>query len=591
MKRLLKTLVLSQLVMLTVTCFGQPNQTEVLAPIGEVKLHLDGAEVISRTSLVLQPGRNHFLLPDLSSKIYPQTIQVACSDETVKIVSVTCKTNFLRKSKEDQRILSIRDSLELVKTKIDALNDEKGAFEEEREMLRQNRAFKGDDKTLTVTELKNTADFFRSRMEEINKGISRLTNSLTDHHRKLFDLKLQLTELNAGLQPTGEIHLVLESKGTVKTGLELRYVVRDAGWAAIYDLESGDFNQPITLKYKALAFNNTGIDWNNVKLSLSTADPLQTATQPQLSVWNLSDYSSDQISAISNLAVNNQEAYFKNSIQTRSINDWNQLNMDEQGRANEFKRILGDDWNAKVDYETDLYRRYQAERVNAPVANRTILDVPEFNVEFPIADPYTIPSDKKPYSIDIRTDSLDVTYKYYAVPKLDKDAFLLAQIVGWEELNLVGGPVNIYQGNKYIGQSKLDIRNLGDTLSVSFGRDKDVVVTRVKVKGKTNSQLLGGTKKSSVAYNISVANHHATPIYIQIQDQVPISSDKEVFVTVDEIGGGILEEKIGVLTWEMSLQPAETKTAEFGFTIKYPKYKAVKIEYQKSRQMEQINYF
>ncbi len=204
-------------------------------------------------------------------------------------------------------------------------------------------------------------------------------------------------------------------------------------------MESGDFNQPITLKYKALAFNNTGIDWNNVKLSLSTADPLQTATQPQLSVWNLSDYSSDQISAISNLAVNNQEAYFKNSIQTRSINDWNQLNMDEQGRANEFKRILGDDWNAKVDYETDLYRRYQAERVNAPVANRTILDVPEFNVEFPIADPYTIPSDKKPYSIDIRTDSLDVTYKYYAVPKLDKDAFLLAQIVGWEELNLVGG--------------------------------------------------------------------------------------------------------------------------------------------------------
>ena len=176
-------------------------------------------------------------------------------------------------------------------------------------------------------------------------------------------------------------------------------------------------------------------------------------------------------------------------------------------------------------------------------------------------------------------------------PKLDKDAFLLAQIVGWEELNLVGGPVNIYQGRKYIGQSKLDIRNLGDTLSVSFGRDKDVVVTRVKVKGKTNNQLLGGTKKSSVAYNISVANHHATPIYIEVQDQVPISSDKEVLVTIDEMGGGILEDKIGVLTWGLSLQPTETKTVEFGFSIKYPKYKAVKIEYQKSRQMEQINYF
>jgi hypothetical protein len=305
---------------------------------------------------------------------------------------------------------------------------------------------------------------------------------------------------------------------------------------------------------------------------------LQTATQPQLAVWNLSDYSSDQISAISNLSINNQETYFKNSIQTRSINDWNQINMDEQGRANEFKRILGDDWNAKVDYETDLYRRYQAERVNAPVANRTILDVPEFNVEFPIADPYTIPSDKKPYSIDIRTDSLEVTYKYYAVPKLDKDAFLLAQIVGWEELNLVGGPVNIYQGRKYIGQSKLDIRNLGDTLSVSFGRDKDVVVTRVKVKGKTNNQLLGGTKKSSVAYNISVANHHATPIYIEVQDQVPISSDKEVLVTIDEMGGGILEDKIGVLTWGLSLQPSgNQRPSNLAFRSNIPSTKPSKL--------------
>lgn len=570
---------------------AQPAQTEVLAPITEVKLHLDGAEVVSRASLVLQAGRNHFLLPDLSAKIYPQTIQVTCSEAIVKIASVTCKTNFLRKSKEDQRIMSIRDSVEWVKTKIDGLNDEKGAYEEEREMLRQNRTFKGDDKTLTVTELKTTADFFRSRMEEINKGISRVSNALTDYYRKLFDLKLQLSELNAGLQPTGEIHLVLESTRAIRTDLELRYVVRDAGWAAIYDLESGNLNDPITLKYRALAFNNTGIDWNNVKLSLSTADPLQTATQPSLAVWNLSEYSSDQISAISNLSVSNSNSYYSNGLKSNSVETFEQMRSDVQSNIDEVRRILGEDYNAGIDYETELYRRYQAERINAPVANKATLDVPEFNAEFPIAAPYMIPSDKKPYSIDIRTDSLLAFYKYFAVPKMDKDAFLLAQIVGWEDLNLVSGPVNIYQGRKYIGQSTLDIRNLTDTLSVSLGRDKDVVVTRLKVKGKTNNQLLGGTKKSSVAYNISVANHHSTPIHIEVQDQYPISNDKEVIVTVDEQGGAVAEDKIGVLTWDFQLSPSETKTVEFGFSIKYPRYKAVHIEYQKSRSMEQMRYF
>jgi Domain of unknown function (DUF4139)/N-terminal domain of unknown function (DUF4140) len=570
---------------------AQVPQIELALPITEVKLHLAGAEIISKTSLVLQPGRNHFLLPDLSSKIYPQTIQVACADEFVKIISVTCKTNFLRKSKEDQRISSLRDSVDLVKGKIASLNDEKGAYEEERELLRQNRSFKGDDKTLTVAELKSTADFYRSRAEDINKNISRISAGLEGHHRKLFDLKLMLDELNAGLQPTSEIHLVLEAPRATRTEIEVHYVVSDAGWAAIYDLESGNLSDPsIGLTYRALAFNNTGIDWNNVKLTLSTADPLQTATQPAMAVWNLSDYSSDQITAISNLTVSNTNAY-SNGLNAASIQTWNQITNDINYKQLETQRILGADWNAKVDYETELYRRFQAARVNEPVANVAVFDVPDINVDFPIAAPYSIPSDKKPYSIDIDTFSLPVTYKYFAAPKLDKDAFLLAQILGWEDLNLVSGPVNIYQGRKYIGQSNLDIRNLSDTLSVSLGRDKDVVVTRLKVKGKTSNQLLGGTKKATVAYNISVRNNHAQPIAIQIQDQVPISTDKEVIVTVDEMAGAVFEDKIGGLTWDMVLQPAETKTVEFGFSIKYPKYKAVHIQYQPSRQMEQKRYF
>jgi hypothetical protein len=382
----------------------------------------------------------------------------------------------------------------------------------------------------------------------------------------------------------------LEAPVALRTEVAVHYVVRDAGWAAIYDLESGSLEEPIQLKYRALAFNNTGIDWTNVKLTLSTADPLQTANQPSLAVWNLGEYSSEQITAISNLSVSNTNVY-SNGFNTNSIQTWNTITTDQSSQMAEWRMIMGEDFNGEIDYETDLYRRFQAERVNAPVANRAVLDVPEFNADFPIPTPYSIPSDKKPYSIEIDTFNLPVSYKYYAVPKLDKDAFLLAQIVGWEDLNLVSGPVNIYQGRKYIGQSNLDIRNLSDTLAVSLGRDKDVVVTRVKVKGKTSNQLLGGTKKSSVAYNISVRNNHTTPIAIQIQDQVPISSDKEVIVTVDEMGGGILEEKIGVLTWEMALESNETKTVEFGFSIKYPKYKAVHIQYQKSRQMEQMRYF
>lgn len=585
-----KSLLLVLFVVFAALMYAQDKQTEISAPITEVKLHLAGAQILRSAKVTLKPGRNHFVLPDLSSKLHGQTIQVACSDQYVKIISVTSKTNFLRKGKEDRRISALRDSVAIVHAQIDKLNDEKSAYVEEKELLKANRQFKGNDKTLTVAELKSTADFFRSRMLDINNLVTKTSNSLEKNHRKLFDLKLQLNELNAGKEPTAEIFLVLETNKNAATDIEVRYVVKDAGWAALYDLESSGATAPVILKYKALAFNNTGIDWDDVKLTLSTADPLESASQPCLKVWDISDYSSDQITINNSMVISNSNVY-SNGYQENSIQNYQSITQDLGTQQKEIRTILGADWNTGIDYETEMYRRYQAERVNAPLLNRAVLDVPEFNADFPIAEPYSIPSDKKPYSIDIDTYNLPVSYKFFTVPKLDKDAFLLAQIVGWEDLNLVSGPVNIFQGNRFIGQSNLDIRNLSDTLSVSLGRDKNVVVSRVKVKGKVRNQLLGATKKSAVAYNISVHNTHNYPIDVEIQDQVPISNDKEVIVTIDEMADASYAEKIGVLTWALHLEAGETKTIEFGFNIRYPKNKAVQIQYKKSRQMEQMRYF
>jgi uncharacterized protein (TIGR02231 family) len=252
---------------------------------------------------------------------------------------------------------------------------------------------------------------------------------------------------------------------------------------------------------------------------------------------------------------------------------------------------LGADWRAEVDYETEFYRKYRAEKLNEAPMVAAHLDVPEFNIDFPISAPFTIPSDGKPYSIDISQHNLQVTFKYFSVPKMDKEAFLLAQVVGWEDLNLVSGPVNIFNGDKFVGQSNLNIRNISDTLAVSMGRDKDVVVTRLKVAGKSKRQLLGGMNKVSAAYNITTRNNHAYPVQVEIQDQVPISSDHDVQIIVDELGGAFHEVKVGTLTWRFVLQPGETKTFEFGFTVKFPEGKSVQIHYNPSREMMQMRSF
>lgn len=557
-----------------------PEQ-KVETKIDAVKLHLQAAEVHRASDLNIPKGRSLFIFTGLSSKLYPQTIQISAAQAGIRILSVTSKINYLAKSPEDLKIQALRDSVDLIKAELAVLGNEKGAYLAEKEVLKSNRSTKGSDKPLDLELLKAASKYHRERTLEINKELTALQNKIVAANRKLFDHKLQLRELNANKQPTSEIHLVVESAKALSSKVDLRYVVRDCGWAAIYDIESQNFSDKIELRYRALAFNNTAVDWVDVDLTLATADPLKTANQPILATWSIDDYSTNAINDIANINISN-EIYIQN-------NNQEQLNLN--GYKQEVQDILGDDYNADIDYETERFREFQRERANKPQLTSATLDVPEFNVDFEIDRPYTIPSDRKPYSIDVETHNLAASYKYYAVPKMDKDAFLLAQVVGWEELNLVSGPVNIYNTNRYVGQSYLNIRNISDTLQISLGRDKDVVVNRIKVKGKSKRQLLGSAKKASVAYEIDVRNNHSKAIDIEILDQIPISTDKEITISLDEKSDAIYTEKTGELLWRFKLEPSTTKKLEMGYSIKYPKDKRVNIQYRKSKRIQQSRYF
>lgn len=510
----------------------------IVTNIHAVKLHLQGAEVMRKTSVDLKAGRNHLVFTNLSPKLYEQTVQVVTSEQ-VKVISITSKQNFIERRKASPQIKRLNDSLEILRDSIALLENERGSYQEEQALLKQNRSMKSTQKNLTVEELQSMSEFYRKRSFEINKNITRLTKGITRLNQQVFNHKLQLYELNADKRAMAEIFLVVEAAAAAKTDIDLRYVVSDAGWAAIYDLEASNFASTINLEYRALTYNNTGIDWNDVELTLSTGDPLQSMLQPNLKVWNLAGSSSYQINTIANIdiSVNNNAPVQRQIIQ--------QQNYYQLSKEDEIKAILGEDFSEEIDYNTAEFERYRSNQPDAPNIVTETLDVPEFNADFKIEKPYTIPSDRKPYSVDIKRFDLPASYKYYAVPKLDKDAFLLAQVVGWEDLDLVSGPINIYNNKKYIGQSRLSIDNLSDTLAVSLGRDPNVVLSRKKVKGSSKKVFLGASKKATIAYDIVVRNNHSKAINIEILDQVPISSDKDVVITVDEKSNAAYDEKTG----------------------------------------------
>jgi len=155
---------------------------------------------------------------------------------------------------------------------------------------------------------------------------------------------------------------------------------------------------------------------------------------------------------------------------------------------------------------------------------------------------------------------------------------LIAKITGWEDLDLVEGPAQVYFGGNYVGKSYINTQNVPDTLELSLGRDNNIAVTRVKKKKFSSKKIIGANKKETYVYEITVKNAREVPIQIEILDQFPISTDSEVSVSTDETSGATLNESEGLLSWKITMAPMESKKFTFGFTVKYPKNKKIKLK-------------
>jgi uncharacterized protein (TIGR02231 family) len=197
---------------------------------------------------------------------------------------------------------------------------------------------------------------------------------------------------------------------------------------------------------------------------------------------------------------------------------------------------------------------------------------------FPIAVPYSIPSDGQNHLVAISEKELAGSYRYYCTPKLDPDAFLFAQATGWEDLNLLPGSAHIYFEGTYVGESLLDLTGAGDTLDISLGRDKGVSVQRVKRKDLSTRQVLGSRRVESVGWTITVRNNKDQPIALTITDHYPVPVRNEIEVRLDDAGGAIVDAEKGFLTWRMDLQPRADRSLPFGYSVKVPKERQVVLE-------------
>ncbi|MCK6648657.1 MAG: DUF4139 domain-containing protein [Bacteroidia bacterium] len=517
---------------------------EVNSPVQSAIIYLYGAEVNHSKQVTLNQGRNKIVFIGLSPKIVSKSIQVNVGN-SVSILSISDAVNYMANQKESLKIKQLKDSVQLLSEAVALTNYEMDAYSTEKNMLLKNQEIGGTDKGVAVAELKLASDFYRNKIKEINAEFYKLEKKTKLLNESISKINQQLNELNAkSNQPTSEITILLYSPVKASATIDLKYIVMDAGWAPSYDLKAEDINQPIELKYRAKVFNNTGVDWNDIKIKLSTADPSQSAAKPILETWNL-DY-------VMNNTAHKKYSEYSNNAPAMQLNEGYMQNA-----------ISG-------ELEMQKPKQKMQQQIKQPIEFEEI-QVSELSAEFDIKTNYTVPSDAKPYIVDVTEYKLPATYKHYCVAKLDRDAFLLARITGWEDLNLVEGPANVYFSGTYVGQSYVYTRSTDDTLDLSLGRDNKVLVTRSKIKEYSSKKLLGNTTKETFAYEMVIKNNRKTAVQIDLEDQLPISTKSDITVEAIEISKGELDAKTGKLTWAQTVQPGEVKKITLSFSIKYPR--------------------
>lgn len=542
----------------------QINEVKVKTSIKELTVFLTGGEVTRSAGIKLKKGRNKIVYTGISTVIDQKSIQFS-ANKPHDLVSVSTEMDYITYIQANPKIQKIRDSLGIITDIQSDLRNEKSAYLAEKKLLQKNNSIKGTQQNLSVEELRSMAEYYRTRMMELNKIITDYDNNIKKYNNRVYLYNQQLNELNYKESAhSNQVIVIVDSDISQELMVELKYIVSNCGWQANYDLSAADIEGKIKLKYKAKVYNNTGNDWNNIKLVLSTSNPNISASAPTLAPWYLNGNSvvSDD-SKKKGYIVPQKQAYQK-YYQNANVPQQNQQ-LDGLSLNGEFG------WNMNAgNIENNSKVR--------PSVQITTIEVPQLSSEFEIEKKYTIPSDSKPYLVEISKHELDATFSHKAVPKLDRDAFLLANIVGWEKLNLISGPTNVYYADTYVGQSYINTRNVEDTLRLSFGRDKKVLITRKKLEEFSEKKVIGGNKKDTYAFEITVKNNQNIPLTMKLYDQIPVSQQSDITVTVNEISNADYNEENGILKWNVNLKPNEALKYKISFTLKYPKNKKVKVQ-------------
>ncbi len=538
MKQLLSILFMS---LTAVSAFSADAEKEIKAAIKSVTVYPDRAQINHEGAIDLTAGRTILKLGGLSPYIDAQSIQVKGFGNFM-ILSVNHQNNYLQNLEDSPEVNKISSQIEALQVKVE---DEKAAIavlKEKEAFLVANRAILAKETTFTIEQFRSVMDLYTNNMDQITMNTLKKNRLIKEYEKQITALQKQIADKTGKQQlPSGEISVTVSSEKPVSGRLTFSYVVTNAGWYPSYDIRVDDISKPVTLFYKANVFQNSGVEWKDVKISFSNATPWVSGNIPMLNPCFIDFYNPPPVHLT--------------------------------GRASGVTRSVAP---AAMEVATLDNRPEMKEMEAVPVAVEK--QTGETTITFEVEIPYSIPSDGKIQTIEIQRTTAPAEYKYVTTPKLSPHAWLTGNIADWAQHGLISGEATLYFENTFVGKSYLNVNQLTDTLLVSLGTDNSILIKREKRQDFTSKRVLGSNKTETFSFLITIRNNKTVPVKITVYDQIPVSSNSGIDVESIDLSGGRHNSQTGEVRWDLELNPQESKQLVLTYSVRYPKDKTVILE-------------
>lgn len=514
-----------------VSVFSQ-HEVHVAGTPDKITVFQSGANLAMSLKANVKKGTNIIYIDSMPSFIDANSIRLSTGASTSVMSTDFQMENIpIEEQIEPKNIIALRDSIKTLNYLIRDVNNNISVLQGEDLMISGFKLHPETEKGATIQELTALAAYYNKRVTEIRKEILNFQEKNSDYGKDLVRLNKKIAEYEATKKTLQnyQIIAVLSSEIDGNINLELNTFTPSAGWVPNYELKFKDISSPLLLSYKANVWQGTGRDWKDVSLVLSTRNPNLNNEMPVLYPWYL--------------RLDRQKIDFESS---------SPLTLDQS--ANTIRGSRAEEKTMMVDG-----------------IELGFVDNKYMTVEFNPSSKYSIKSDNRKQSITLNEVDVPATYEYYCAPKLDTDAFLVAKVSDWGKLNLLPGESYIYFENTYIGKTMINPQSTDDSLSISLGRDKSIVLKREIVEDMTETKFFSSNVVKAYGYVITAKNNRKSEIKMTIEDQFPVSTHEKIEVDLIETSGAEVNKEKGFLTWKVNIPAGKTIEKKFGYKIDSPK--------------------